>query len=360
MIKKLISLGIILFILATIQQVNACSTFCLKDSKNLVFGRSYDWNIGYGYMMTNLRNVKKTRFLPYDEKLTTWTSKYGSVTINQYGKEYPIGGMNEMGLVIDVMTLKDTYYPNPDERSAIDELGWVQYQLDNSASIQDVIESNKTIRISNKTFVKLHFLVSDASGRTLAVEFLNGVATFHYDENLPYKCLTNSTYDNSLVYLKNLNGFSGQTPVDYEHHISGNSLERFAICADMLNKYKEDINTSIIDYSFDILNKVKDDVRSQFQIVYDLKNKEIHFRSLQSSNIKMVKLSSFNFDCTSKPMMIDVNTTSDGNIFNKFSQYDSTANRELVIKSYRETGIKLPENIILKIARWPENLKCSQ
>lgn len=35
------------------------------------------------------------------------TSKYGSITFNQYRKEFPIGGMNEKGLVIEALWLNE-------------------------------------------------------------------------------------------------------------------------------------------------------------------------------------------------------------------------------------------------------------
>ena len=41
----------------------------------------------------------------------SWTSKFGNVTFNQYGKEFPTGGMNENGLVIELMWLNEARYP---------------------------------------------------------------------------------------------------------------------------------------------------------------------------------------------------------------------------------------------------------
>ena len=356
--KELSLLIIISFSVLSIQQAICCSTFCLKDSKNIVFGRSYDWGIGYGYLMTNNRNVKKNRYLPFNETAASWTSKYGSITFNQYGKEYPIGGMNETGLVVEVMLLDDTKYSDQDARAAIDELGWVQYQLDNCATIKEVIESDKNIRISNKTAAKLHFLVTDSTGNTLAVEFINGKTTFHYGNNLPQKCLTNDTYDSSLSFLKNYSGFGGKLAVDYQSHSDDSSLTRFAIVADMLNKYKESPNNSIIDYSFNILDKVKDEEISQFQIVYDIKQKRIYFRSLQSNKIKSIDLNCFNFDCTSQSKMIDINISYKGNICNKFTPYDIKKNKELIIKAYQDTRINYPENTLDKLAEWTDNLTC--
>ena len=291
------------------QQVYGCSTFCITDNNNIIFGRSFDWHLGFGYVMTNHRNISKTRYLPYDETPATWTSKYGSVTFNQYGREYPIGGINETGLVVETMTLSEIEYNAPDKRPALDELGWVQYQLDTSATIYDVIDSEKKIRISDKTRAKIHFLITDQNGNTLIVEFLNGKATYYYNDDLPQKCLTNSTYKKSLMFLRKHLGFGGEIPINYQNP---SSLERFAVIADMINSYKTENNIPIIDYSFDILDKVKNKKKTQFQIVYDIKQKKIYFRTRKSNQIKSVDLLSFNFDCTSEVMMIDVNTLING------------------------------------------------
>lgn len=355
MISKL---KIFVFIILTsqcFQQAYGCSTFCITDNDNIIFGRSFDWDIGFGYVMTNLRNISKTRYLPYDETPATWTSKYGSVTFNQYGREYPIGGINETGLVVETMVSDETVYPARDKRPALDELGWVQYQLDNSATIYDVIESEKKIRISDKTRAKIHFLITDQYGNTLIVEFLKGKATYYYDDNISQKCLTNNTYKKSLMFLRNHIGFGGEIPINYQNP---SSLERFAVIADMINTYKTENNISIIDYSFDILDKVKDNKRSQFQIVYDIKQKKICFRTLKSNQIKSVNLLSFNFDCTSEVMMIDVNTVIKGEINNSFIPYDLMKNKKLVKKSYKKSGIKLSKKIFIELAEWPSRLKC--
>ena len=66
-----------------------------------------------------------------DGNTISWVSQYGSITFNQYGKEFPTGGMNEKGLVVELMWLDGTIYPQPDERPAIGVLQWIQYQLDN-------------------------------------------------------------------------------------------------------------------------------------------------------------------------------------------------------------------------------------
>ena len=93
-------------------KADACTTFSLGNSAEKAFGKSYDWNLSHGFVVGNKRNMSKTAFalLPGD-KPTSWTSKFGSVTFNQYGREFPNGGINEAGLTVEVMILGDTKYP---------------------------------------------------------------------------------------------------------------------------------------------------------------------------------------------------------------------------------------------------------
>ena len=44
--------------------------------------------------------------------------------------------MNEKGLVVELMWLDGTTYPQPDERPSVGVLQWIQYQLDNYSTIE--------------------------------------------------------------------------------------------------------------------------------------------------------------------------------------------------------------------------------
>src|SRR4029078_10550574 len=100
---------------------------------------------------------------------TRWRSRYGSITFNQYGKEFPTGGMNEKGLVVELMWLDETKYPSADKRPAIGVLQWIQYQLDNSTTIDEVIATDKKLRISATGTTPLHYLVADAYGKVATI-----------------------------------------------------------------------------------------------------------------------------------------------------------------------------------------------
>src|SRR5262249_22522634 len=146
-----------------------------------------------------------------------WISNYGSITFNQYGKEFPMGGMNEKGLVVELMWLDGSKFSEPDDRPSLQVLQWIQYQLYQNSKIWEVIGSDKIIRIGSHG-TPIHFLVADASGNAATVEFLNGKMVVHTGKELPFPVLTNSTYEESLKKTK---GSDHQSFAD-------NSIDRFS------------------------------------------------------------------------------------------------------------------------------------
>ena len=198
----------------------ACTTFLFDGPEGPVFGRNYDWSVEDGFLVTNKRGT--ARFSMRSDNPATWVSRYGSVTFNQYGRGMPMGGMNEAGLVVECMWLRGTAYPEPDERPALGELGWVQYQLDNAATVAEVVANDSLVRIDGANSSPLHFLVSDRAGGCATFEFLEGRTVVRRGADLPYRALANSAYDASVAHLEE-SAEGGDTdevagaPVSYTH-----------------------------------------------------------------------------------------------------------------------------------------------
>ncbi|MCP4711412.1 MAG: linear amide C-N hydrolase, partial [Planctomycetes bacterium] len=130
----------------------ACTTFQLDHSGQILVGKNYDYMVEDGLIIVNKRGVLKTAMRSIMDNTgvgqpAQWTSKYGSITVNQYGREVPTGGMNEAGLVVESMMLRSTIFPPPDSRPSILLNQWMQYQLDNFAGVDEVIASDAQLRI---------------------------------------------------------------------------------------------------------------------------------------------------------------------------------------------------------------------
>lgn len=332
----------------------SCTTFCFGDKGQILFGRNYDWDIGNGMLMINKRGMSKTAMLQDNEKPAKWISKYGSLTFNQYGREFPTGGMNEKGLVVELMMLNESEYPQHDRRPVVGCLEWIQYQLDNSATIADVIQKSQAIRISSR--VKLHFLVSERSGACVTVEFINGRFTPHSGTNLPVAVLTNDTYDRSLAYLRTLAGFGGMTPTP-----SGQgSLERFGRAATLLKNYQSGFNKDIVSYSFDVLANVAQGDYTKWSIVYDQTNLRVHFRTSANTQIKRVDFAKFDFSCATPVKVFNINAAQSDDVSQRFIKYSTSINRNLVQQSYRDTPFltNTPESEIDFVSKHPETFSC--
>jgi penicillin V acylase-like amidase (Ntn superfamily) len=321
-----------------LQHATACTTFFINKNGQLVFGRNYDWISDAGMVCTNLKGLNKTSLKAGDANTINWVSKYGSITFNQYGKEFPTGGMNETGLVVELMWADGSQYPKPDDRPVMGVLQWIQYQLDNNSTIEEVIATDAKIRISPDN-PPLHYLIADAYGHVATIEFFNGKLVVHKGKDLPFPVLTNSPYVESEKAAADANILSGNTNFSFRD----NSLQRFTRACSMVQQYQQgEINKPLTDYAFDILNNVSQQGFTKWSIVYDLKNKKIYFKTANYPGIKSFTFKSFDFDCTSKAKILDMNQSLKGDINKNFKPFSNEINRVITEKAIRESKSQVP------------------
>ncbi|MGB8491175.1 MAG: linear amide C-N hydrolase [Bacteroidales bacterium] len=313
-----------------ITDLNACVTFVLKNNKSLVFGWNYEFDAGSGFLITNKTGLLKTSFVQQNEIPITWISKYGSITFNQWGKEFPSGGINEKGLVVVQTMYIKTKYPDPDIRPSISELQWIQFQLDNFSSIQEVLDNVKSLRITNNS-IPLHYMICDKTGSVAVIEFNNGKMIYHEGNNLLFPVLANDSYEDSLIELKKYKGFGGtfEIPKNSTGPKSGN----FIIASDFVKKY--DNTENIFNYSFRTLSVSSEPRRTQWTVVFDLKNLDIHFKSLDNNNIKIISLKNFDFACNSTVKILDVSSDNPEN----FIDYNHSIDENYINKAYNNPAI---------------------
>jgi choloylglycine hydrolase len=268
------------------------------------------------------------------------------------GKEMPYGGMNEAGLVVENMYLNESIYPKSDERAAVSEVQWIQYMLDNCATVNEVIDEAEKIRIAQNT-ADLHYLVCDRFGKVATIEFLEGKLVYHTEESLPEKVLTNNTYDESLEFCN--------YGVD---SLGNNSLKRFKKASSMIREfYDNDDNTTPVEYAFDILENVRKGDYTKWQIVYDVTERKIYFRTTANANIKEFSLDAFNYDCGDTPVMLSIDFDKTGSVEGDFQPYTTEANHKLMqetFRVFREEGFAtgISDSMLVILSRYPEQLPC--
>ncbi|MFC3115108.1 linear amide C-N hydrolase [Cellvibrio fontiphilus] len=132
------------------------------------------------------------------ENSIRWTSRYGSIVTSSFG----VGssdGMNEQGLVANLLWLAESQYPEFDGRKkGLTVAAWVQYVLDNYATVEEAVKALRKepfVVVSanipgTDRFATLHLSLSDAKGDNAILEYIEGKLVIHHD--MSYQVMTNS------------------------------------------------------------------------------------------------------------------------------------------------------------------------
>ncbi|GBF75618.1 hypothetical protein PA598K_04037 [Paenibacillus sp. 598K] len=238
------------------------------------------------YLFTNQRGIQKAALIRPPEKPLAWISVYGSVTVSQNGKEFPNGGMNEAGLVVEQTTLWQTEYPALDDRPVVGELQWIQYFLDTCGSVQEVLAQAPSLRIGQSTS-QLHYLIVDRTGERAIIEFLKGEMILH-SEALSLPAMTNTAYRDAIQYFQT-DDYQWEQWEDYPR----NSMARFFRVGERLQA--EASESAAIDFAFDVLQEARRE-DTVFSLVYDLARLEIHATTNRHPHRHRIPFAAFDFD----------------------------------------------------------------
>jgi penicillin V acylase-like amidase (Ntn superfamily) len=334
----------------------ACSTFALIKGINILVCNNDDWFCNVGYIAVNPRGITKQTFLPSAAKRIEWTSKYGSITLNYNFVGSPSGGMNEAGLVIDESWPGPCQYPYPDDRPEIDEIQWLQYQFDNCATVDEVIQTDSKIRITG-FFGKSHYFVCDKNGKSATIEWINGKMVVHILTNGNIPVLTNNNYDWSISEIKKYEGFGGTEQIGY----TSSSLDRFCRAANRVQKFSGSDSISAIDYGFSTLENISQK-STEFSWIYDITNRAIYYKTAWSKGTKIINLENFDFSSTGSLLMADILTLKSGDITGNFTPYTLEKNRDFVtrvIQSWRANGFgkNITDTDVEKMIQYPETMR---
>jgi choloylglycine hydrolase len=341
----------------------------LDNSGQPVYGKNMDWAPPIpGYVIVNKRGVAKTSFylaLEPDANSISWISQFGSVTFTHYAREMPFEGINEAGLFISTMAgegLEKDAYPEPDSRTPLLTLQWIQYQLDNFSTVAEVIAGFQSIRIykppeNPRSPGPAHWFVSDSTGKCASIEFIKGEMVCRTGWTMPVKVLANSTYDHSIAYFwqQRLENFFSPIPISEDDIRT--SLDRFALAADRVKRYRPWRSGPAVDYAFQILQDVEMSAifpTAVWSAVYDSANKQIHFSSWNNDQIRLIDLSALDFSCTTPVKVLDVSADLSGDVTD--SLVDHT--KEIDIEMLNSWG--LSQAAIDYLSSYPDTTVCTE
>ena len=192
----------------------ACSVFALTADGDVVVGRNLDWHDPMpGAVLVNVRGTEKS-VLPWqgnwpasqDSPPVVWSSRFGSVTFTCYGRDFIESGMNEAGLIVAEASFEAVYAPD-DGRPGVSCAQWMQFQLDNYATVAELLEHVGELRLDGEGW---HYLVADASGACAVIEHQKGQPLVYSLDEVPVSALTNTSYAQALTHVPLDVAFGGE------------------------------------------------------------------------------------------------------------------------------------------------------
>jgi choloylglycine hydrolase len=310
--------------------VLASSTFKLQKGNTLIYGHNLnEGDIGVpGLVFINKRGMFKTG-RTWSEIITrgrvnpsshTWISRYGSVTFNNFGKDFPDGGMNEAGLFIWEAN-EEADYPKNDSLPKLNQMNWMQYILDNYSTTEEAIRSASEFEIDGWSW---HFFVGDAGGNTAAIAFLNGGVVVHSGDEMPVPALFNAPYDRELELLKYFRGFGGE----YQPDETDPNVPRFVRTAVMIDNYQKEDDP--IDYGFYMLKTLRVFDDPEWSILFDAENRMVYFRTRMNPERKTLVMDEIDFSNNEPAQVMNIATAFSGNILSMFVPYSKSIMQDFI------------------------------
>jgi penicillin V acylase-like amidase (Ntn superfamily) len=299
----------------------AC-TRVLWNSGNghVMVGRTQDWtekaNSAFRVYPRGIARIGAVAENPHK-----WTTKYGSVALSAYDMGTH-EGVNEKGLSAHALYLaeENSFDPRDPKLEGIGIMQWVQYYLDNYATVAEAVEAQKHFTFQIEPLIlpngyptHVHVSLSDKSGDSAVIEFIGGKAKIYHDKR--FTVMTNEpTYDKQIENLKQYRTFGGDKPLPGERTPS----DRFVRAAYYISGLpKPDTQSEGAAYVFSVIRNVsvpfgspdpkKPNVASTiFRTVQDLTGGRYYFESTYAPNVVWIDISKLDFTAGKPEMELQV------------------------------------------------------
>lgn len=238
-----------------------------------------------------------------------WTSRYGSVVGTIYDVA-AVDGMNEEGLVANILYLAESDYGKPDgARPTLCISQWAQYVLDRYATVAEAVEALRAEpfvivapTLPNGSPATGHLAITDPTGDTAVFEYVDGKLAIHHGRQ--YQVMTNSpTFEKQLAIDAYWKEIGGEAMLPGTHR----AADRFVRASYYLKAIPEIADdrqaiaatTSVIrsvSVPLGIATPGEPNIASTlWRSIHDLRNRTVYIDSAVSPTVFWVSLSALDF-----------------------------------------------------------------
>lgn len=288
----------------------ACTRFVYHGaSDEIITGRSMDYKVDTGtHLWIFPRGLQRNG--EAGPNSLQWTARHGSVIASAYDFA-TTDGMNEAGLVANLLWLAESEYPQRDNsKPGLSISVWTQYMLDNFATVKEAVDalaSEPFTLVSDSApgeqrLATLHLSLSDASGDSAIIEYIKGKQVIHHSRD--YTVMTNSPIFERQLALESYWREIGGTVMLPGTNRAADRFARASFYIDAIPKSKDPVES--IASAFSVIRNVsvpygittpdQPNISStRWRTVADQKRKLYFFESALTPNVFWVDLKKIDF-----------------------------------------------------------------
>ncbi len=291
-----------------------CTSFLAFQTGNFgITGRSLDYDQPTQFLSSQFPSG--TTFNSVLDNGVSWVSVYGIFTIDSVdGYNVPFEGINSAGLSISG-NLANASYPqnNPGPTISSDDI--VNYVLSQAGDVSEAAALLTSINVQSEW--QYHYIVFDASGNSLVVEFDDEMAVCYNNESFVLTNNPNLNYqlENQNNYANIKNWFPGAVLPDSGDQFHGQGM--LGLPGDWMSPSRYTRVTTMLEYSLPYVNGNNDaiyltkrildsaslikgvdlgasatglPIYTQVQIVKDILNSVVYWREYDSESWTIVNI----------------------------------------------------------------------
>lgn len=338
----------------------ACTVFESPFPGDTRYAHNVDWYNEFpdvrGVLVLNPANLQKHgELFGAPIPAAQWTSKYRSLSFSIAGAEFPVSGFNEKGLSMAILELHDSVYPPAtDPRPALGVSQFVQYNLDRSVTLDDVIASDKVLR-PYSSLIHMHYFVCEASAKCAVLQYVDGVLKVYRDQSLPYKILTNSLYPEMA---KAADACLKDDNAPFNCGEDDTSEARFTVAANTLRAM--DPHGDFDDQIWKALTYVtswmsRTGTRTRYQMVFDPAARSVEVRKYKNTwQVGTLKVNFDEADCAKPRKVIEITFNATGDLSGQWQALTEDSQTDMAKK------MGYPDAMAKAYGRLPFSFSCQK
>ena len=160
-----------------------CSLFAaLGDPDGMFFGRNFDWQYSPALLLftdppdayASVSMVDIAYLIDADQVGTLVDLPLKERMPLLDATHWPFDGMNEQGLAVGMAAVPESPRPVDPARTSIDSLSIIREMLDRAGNVDEALAILDQYNVEWEGGPPLHYLIADATGRAVLVEFYKG------------------------------------------------------------------------------------------------------------------------------------------------------------------------------------------